>query len=767
MAEAAEMHGTRTASVPRRWLRRATAVLAMAPLLMGVLQAAPAAPAAHSAATGSGSRTAEVSITELTPATPDANDTLTVSGTVTNKGASTITGAKVGLRTGPRLRTRSAIDQSAARTGFSAELDGDGVTGKEGSTEIADITAGATRSFTLEVPVKKLPFAENGVYQLGVTVTGRTTGEAYQRVLGIGRTFLPWQTSAVDTKTQFTFLWPLISSSHLTARRESDEQQTPVFRDDALAAEIAPGGRLHQLVSLGKDLPVSWVIDPDLLATVEAMTKPYKVQTADGKVAGKGQDAAKKWLNDLQQATEGTEIIALPFGDPDLASLAHRGKNISGALSHLRPATEVARTTVKTILHTTPNTDFAWPVEGAIDPSIISVATSAGARKVITRSDSLREPARLSYTPNAARPIGGGTTAVSADARLSKLFQGDMTRAENSVLAVQRFLAQTQSITEQEPAKQRSIVIAPQRTPTASQAQTMAAAVSALRENGQWSEFADLSDAAKAKPDPGASRQVPGEGSYPGGLRKRELSTEAFEEIQRTQSALDDFTVILSRDDRVVPPFGSAIRREMSTSWRGHPEESADYRSDVQSYLVGLTREVRLVQKSRMTLSGRSATIPVTVQNNLVQAVDGLELRLKSGRRIGLEIKPDQKPVVVEGGHSQSIKFDATAKANGRTFVEAQLYTKDGKPYGKPMTFQVDVTEITSTVLLVIAGGMLLVVLAGIRMYTQRKRRGPQPDPDAPLGAADAPDQDPESEDTQDTGPESKDSPGSGEKVDR
>ncbi|GAA4953226.1 hypothetical protein GCM10023238_19500 [Streptomyces heliomycini] len=52
----------------------------------------------------------------------------------------------------------------------------------------------------------------------------------------------------------------------------------------------------------------------------------------------------------------------------------------------------------------------------------------------------------------------------------------------------------------------------------------------------------------------------------------------------------------------------------------------------------------------------------------------------------------------------------------------AQLYTQDGQKYGEPVTFDVKVTEITATVMLVIGGGVLLLVLAGFRMYTQRKR---------------------------------------------
>ncbi len=60
-------------------------------------------------------------------------------------------------------------------------------------------------------------------------------------MLGIERTFLPWQPAAAKKKTQTTVLWPLISSVHLSAETGSDAQQTPVFEDDDLAAELAPG----------------------------------------------------------------------------------------------------------------------------------------------------------------------------------------------------------------------------------------------------------------------------------------------------------------------------------------------------------------------------------------------------------------------------------------------------------------------------------------------------------------------------------------------
>lgn len=785
MAEAADFPGT-SPSPARRWLRRTAALLAAAPLLTGMLQL-PAAPTAHAAAPSAeagaaadatGSNTVDVSLNKLTPTAPSDGDTLTVSGTITNEGKQAVTGAEVGLRLGPVLNGRSQIDTAAKRTGYRPGADGTEVGGKY-AKKFSKLAPGIRQDFSISVPVKALDLGADGVYQLGVSLTGRTAAQPWSQVLGFERTFLPWQPDAADTKTRTTYLWPLISTSHLTAETGSDEQQTPVFTDDDLAKELAPGGRLEQMLSLGRQLDVTWVIDPDLLASVDAMTRNYRVQTADGKstTAGKGQAVAKEWLNKLEQTVKDEKVVALPFADPDLASLAHNGRTVTGSLGQLKDATVAGAMAVDSILHVKPQSDFAWPVDGALDPSIVDVSTSAGAHSVIARSDSLRETSGLPYTPNAARPIGGGTTAVVADARLSTAFQGDMTGAENSTLAVQQFLAQSLMVTLQDPDNQRSIVVAPQRMPTASQAQAMAKALTGLSDD-RWSEPQDLSAAAKAKPDPAATTQVPSVGSYPAALRKQELPKSAFKSIQNTQNKLNRFQTILSEPDRVITPFGRAIDREMSTSWRGRGAEAATFRQGVENYLTTLIEQVALIKKSDAKLSGRSATIPVTVQNNLVQGVDHMVLRLTSENPTRLKIDDkaySERPVNVAGGHAQSVKFTTTANANGPVPVYAQLYTEDGQPYGEPVRFDVNVTEITLTVMLVIAGGVLLLVLAGFRMYTQRKRaarrqaeEGPEDGPDGESGTESGED-DPEqpSDPTPDTAPESADPSDTGERVDR
>ncbi|MFC8490188.1 DUF6049 family protein [Streptomyces sp. NPDC057235] len=805
MAEAADIKGT-APSPARRWLRRTLSVTVGAPLLAGLLQApvsaspATAAPAAVTAPStitaedATGSKTVDVSINTLTPSAPVEGDTVTLTGTVTNQGKKPVTDASVELRVGPLMTSRSEIEQVTGRTGYRGDSDPAPVPDAP-TAKIPKLGAGLSADFSLSVPVADLGLDGAGVYQLGVSLTGQTPDRSYPRVLGIERTFLPYQPEPTEKKTQLTYLWPLIASAHVSAETATDDQQTPVFEDDALAAELRPGGRLDQMVALGKDLPVTWVIDPDLLATVDAMANGYRVKDGSLHVPGTHKELAGRWLGALEKAVQGHKVVALPFADPDLASLAHRGKDVPGSLGHLQSATALAGMTVETVLHVQPSTDFAWPVEGAVDPAIVAVATSAGADKVIARSDSVRD--ELPYTPTAARPLGNGsTTAVVSDALLSTAFEGDMVRSENSTLAVQDFLSQSLAITLEQPEKQRSVVVAPQRVPTVAQAQTMATALHGLS-GRRWSQPSDLVAAATAKPDPDASTAVPAASRYPKKLRDRELPVQAFRDMKTTRDELNDFKVVLTFPDRVVTPFGNAVNREMSTSWRDRTRAAAIYRDNVQGYLQRLTKSIQLVDKSDLTLSGRSATIPVTVQNKLLQGVDHLVLRLVSNNRNRLQINGERTaelPVKVGAGHSQSVKFDATAAVNGQVPVTAQLYTEDGTPYGKPMSFTVKVSEITPTVMLVIAGGVLLLVLAGVRMYTQRKRLAAQAaeaeaaegtgateetdgagesegaGADGPVAepgknGADGPEQ--PSDPTPDTGPESGDPSATGEKVDR
>ncbi|WNI16657.1 DUF6049 family protein [Actinacidiphila sp. ITFR-21] len=747
MGEAVQALGRAPSSLRRR-LPRFTALLVGAALVTGPLQGLQAT--ASQAQTPTGSHTATVSLNALSPRVPAVDGAVTVSGTVVNNGKSKITDAYVGVRigSGGPLATRSAMKDVIDRGGYDDGLDGEADTSGH-TADVPDIGPGLSAAFSLKVPVSALDLGASGVYQLSVTLDGQTAVEPWTHVVGIARTFLPWYQEGDAKPSRITYLWPLTDRPHIAAEGDTNSQQSPIFLDDDLAKELAPGGRLQVMVDLAKDLPVTWVVDPDLLASVEAMTKPYRVAISPDDVTrtapGTGSADARTWLNALRTAVAGAPVISLPFGDTDIASLAHhdgstggagRAKAATGAGQLLKSAVGLGQVATDTILGVKATTDVAWPVNGALDPSIVSTARSGGARRIIARSDTFGDGS-TDYTPTAPRPIGGGTTAMVADAPLSTAFNGDMAYARSYQAAVQNFVAQTLLITMQAPNRQRSVLVAPQRVPSVSQAQAMAEAIGEI-DNSSWAETQSFDDAAKSATDPAAGRRVPSATAYPKVLSRKEMSAADFAELRGTQRSLNEFVDILTIKDRVTVPFHNAMLRAVSTGWRprsqgaGQPgdiTDPEDFRRSIRAYLDDLIGAVHILHKTPLTLSGRSGTIPVTVKNDLGQPISGLTLRLASTSDIRLEIKTPLQPIAIDGGHSRTLKFETSASANGKVEITAQLYTQDGAQYPPDATktdrvqFNVKITKVTDLVMLIIAGGLLLLVLAGVRIYRQRKRQ--------------------------------------------
>jgi hypothetical protein len=95
---------------------------------------------------------------------------------------------------------------------------------------------------------------------------------------------------------------------------------TGEFRDDDLAQELTPSGVLGQLIFTPPVKNRVWVIDAALVDEVIAMTDGYELAT-EGVTAGK--DIANAWLTQLRKITNNQQVVALPYGNPDV-SLARR-----------------------------------------------------------------------------------------------------------------------------------------------------------------------------------------------------------------------------------------------------------------------------------------------------------------------------------------------------------------------------------------------------------------------------------------------------------
>ncbi|MGW2400224.1 DUF6049 family protein [Kitasatospora sp. NPDC001664] len=745
--------GTAGGARRRRWVRPLSGLLTAAALLACGTQPASARPVMAAGGppalspTASAEYPAVVTIDSVSPHVATQQTPVTVTGKVTNAGPSPIREVSAGLRTPKPVTNRSTIDSIVRRTD---PLNADGTPITTGREVLGNLAPGESHSFTVTLPVGELKPTKGGVLELAVDASGRTPDDDDPHTLGIARTFLPFNSEPMPQPTQLAVVWPITHAPELVAQTLGTENdQTAVLRDDSLATELAPGGRLHQLVQTGKELPgLTWVVDPDLLDTVLAMTRGYRVQkpgTAgesakeDNTVAGSGRDAATEWLKLLRAAvaTAGSQVVSLPYADPDLASIAHEGADLPGMDTALRKAHTAGEVTTEGRLSVDVSSNVAWPYQGQLDQQIAAVARTTGGDVLLTSGTALSDSG-LDYTPNAARPIGDGQTAVVADPTISNLFQQDLSTPAAQSAAIQRFLAETVTVNHQRP-DPRTLLVLPPRNLGGVAAETLAKAVAAAQQGG-WTKLVKLDTVATTPADRNANGAVPAPGDYPQHLRAGELTRETLAQVMGIQGKLDQLLFILTQPQRVRGPFNAAMVRSMSTQWRDQGPAGSTYRAGVQNYLDGLIGAVKLTPKSTVTLAGDNGIVLVSMKNDLNQAVGNLRIRLSSSQPNRVHVG-GADPVVVEAVTSRTLRFNARAKSNGPVPMTAQLETTNGYPYGEPMSFTVEVTSVTSGVLYVIGGGVILMLLAAVRFTLQRRKRADEPheDPEALLDETTAP----------------------------
>ncbi|WP_052440800.1 DUF6049 family protein [Streptacidiphilus anmyonensis] len=691
----------------------------------------------------------EVTINTVTPAVPTANGDVTVSGTVRNSESGAVQGLHVGLMTtGEKLGNRSDIDALVGAGSRPTPGDGQELQDPALKQKIGTLAPGASASFTITAPISKLGLGSDpdGVYSLGVDAQNTANLDTGSAGLGIARTFLPLHAKDSGVKaTKVATLWPVTNPPTLQAQTyvdPSSHAEQPVLTTD-LTSSLGPEGRLGQLASIGQANPglhLTWMVDPDLVDTVSAMTGDYQVTTAADATGAnanchclqagtsQGHQAAKNWLAQMQStlaAPAKPDVVSLPYADPDIASLAHNTTardHVSSLLPLVGGSVGLDR------LQVSAAHDVAWPYQGYIDPSIVSLAKSMGASQIIVNGDSMPDSANLNYTPNAARKISGGMTAVVADGELTKLFSQDLSTQAEQTAAVQQFLAETLATSGERPDLQRDIVVQPPRDLSAATAQTLVRALTAAQA-GSWVQPVDLDTVVKDGPTADANTHVPSAHSYPSSLRATELSSNAVSSLKGTQEGLTQLQRILTRPDRLREPFNAAMVRSVSTGWRADAQAGATYQSDMYAYMYSLQTSVKILDKSTDVVvpgDNASAQIAVSVENDLEQTVTRLSLHLEvlgSGYpRLKIDSQPDQDVNIAGGRTKSTIRFKVTATANGQVQMRAVLSSAQDGSVIDQKDFTVSVTSVSSGVVAVMASGGLLVLLAGLRLYWKRKK---------------------------------------------
>jgi hypothetical protein len=696
-----------------RLVTAAATVLVLLPLAV-------AAPRPAVAASG-----VRVAVTSQTPAIGTVGSTLRVTGTVSNTGRQVLRHAAVRLRlSDTRLGSRAEL--AAVMAGEVTSRDGQVVT----EVALPDLRPGSSAPFDLGQALDQVPtLDEFGVYALGVEVVGVRGGTTNDpgRV-ALVRSLLPWSPPTPGLNpTGFSWVWPLVDAPVRLA--------SGLFANDRLARSLAPGGRLDRLlqagIALDQGAAVTWAVDPELLETVRDMADGYDVVATDrdATVPGGGSGLARSWLEQLQAVTAGAPVLPLPYGDPDVVALIRHGNPADVARARSSGTDVVAGLLPGADL--TP--EIAWPPDGYLDRGTLGALVRDGATSVLLDGRALPATIDLSYTPSgrgrlssAAGPVAG----LLADPGLADLLAAAPSGADGSALAAERVVAETAMIAAELPSTgtSRTVVAMPPRRWSPSQTyldQLVPVGTAA------WAAPVGLRELA-ADPLPEVDRARL---SYPRAQRRAELPESSLLALDTYRSKIALFASILTDRTRLVPGLQDSHLRLASTYWRGRGEARANRFSREQTYLTDLQSSVR-VQPGDFTFGSRSGKIPVTLINDLGQAVN-VVLRLDP-QTPRLELQDVEVPPI---GPNQKIQVEvpASAVAGGLVVVEASLRTPGGAPYSQPVALRVRVTEIGTVALVITIGAAVVLFLAaGVRVVRRLRRTDPD-DPDEPDDPSAAP----------------------------
>ncbi len=624
-----------------------------------------------------GANPVRIEITALTPSTLGPADTLSVSGRIINVSDQAIGIPQVLLwRSGAPLRTRQDLDSALVSEQTSPV--GSRVTVPGAYTEDLgqEFAVGASATFTVSASVDELGFgAEGAAYLVGVQMRGVYGGR--NQTVGRARTLVPF--GAADPVE-------LTTAVQLDSRPSLATDGT--FTDNHLEQEVAPGGRLSELLAAASRKGVSVLIDPALPEQVRAMTGKYRVRTGAGVVEGTQQGNASAWLRSYEALTG--DRWRVPYAHPDLLALARHSK--TDLLKYTLAAGKRDKSTEKLPLAVIAAGGWAdrssLRLAATLEPAVFflhdaAVSTPFGRSSVAPKTTLVNYGS--AFLEGGPSPAPQNTTLQARQRLLAELFLTESPRSR--VLLVNSV----------EATRVLSILDAP------------------------WLNRVELDEAIPTKPP-----AWPGElnsGPSPNQPVPEPLSAKQLKQAQKlaeTYATIAD----LQGDSTAVESDGAAVvAKAISSWWRGLRAESAGF---VDNELTRLRKQlngtsVRLSTPPPVVMAGRDGHFPISVTNDLDVGVT-VQVVFTADNPQRLRI-PKITDVEVGAGESVTLNAAPHANSNGTYAVRAQLRTTGGEDIGKSKSITVEASNVGKAGwILVIGAGVILI--GGTVLRIRQVRRG-------------------------------------------
>lgn len=741
-------------------MRRVGGVLAVAALLLGVLlTGGPVAGAATPRTTQAAvdPEFVQLAVSTVSPSVVTPGTTsLTVSGRLRNTGDRDVRDLEVRLQRGAALTTATGLDDALGATPEATAALG------AFTPVAAHLAPGASVDFSVSVPVgttagRGLDLAEPGVYPVLVNLNGQPDFGSTAR-LDSAHFLLPVRpvpdagttpAPAAPNPVPITVLWPVADEPRLVPVAPG---AAPELTDDTLAASFAAGGRLDGLVrALGSARALDTTgalttatcvaVDPDLLATAEAMTSPggYRVRTGSGSTPGTGAAAAATWLDQLRTLVDGSCVLALPWAQADLDVAAQAG--LAGLE---RTAVTSGRDEVARALGTDPLSGVTWPSTGTLSTAAatdlvgldqhtvllpVGAVTGEGTERVVRTDGGPGSGAGLGAVladDTVARALAAtgdeGVTTTSGSRGLGGFAGTGGTGGDRRALALQDATAALLGTTVLESTLRggatpaRLVVTPPQRwTVDATEAGALLATVRGLLGGSTppatGAPLAAVVQAA-ATADTTVATIPPVTGSP--------TDTAVVAAVER---GLDGFVAAAQTDVQarvqpsdLVAPLQQGLVRALSATGRG-PSPDA-----VAGALTTMLSGVQLQDRSGVfTLASEQSPLLLVVRNPLPVAVD---VRVEVTGPPGLQVQ-DIGVQQLPAGSSRQLVLPTSVGRTGQFAADVRLSTSTGLQLGVPSRVLVRSTAYGTATAAVAGGAAALLVLLVARRLWHRFRGQP------------------------------------------
>lgn len=682
-----------------------------------------------------------VSIESMSPATVPRRGRITVTGEIRNRSRSTWTDLNVYLFASGDPMTTGAEVAEATATDQTLEV-GARVTTPGLYDEVPDLEPGESTTYRLSVPRRELPFSEPGVYWVGVHVLGSNEDGRAEGADGRARTFVPLmpeRTRVVQNpRTTLSLVLPLRAPVRRT-------QEGRVANPGRWYRRLGADGRLGRLTALGSTgfgVPLTWVVDPAVLEAAGSLAEgnpafdlaptsddepgqggtaepdsPLTESPAPGTgEAAEGEDpeaelgelteeaeAAGRWLEDFVGDAEDQDVLVVPYGDLDVATVL-RG-------------------------------DFGGTLENAHRLAMEAAADlGLDADPVLAPISGLLPEATLEHV-DPETPLLLSERAVETDATRVQLRQGSDAVLTDEVARVggpapdppfgalalrQRILAEA-AVHGLEHGRDRPLVVSLPEQWDPGPDWRSATFFSGL--NTPWLRLVPLST-AKAM-----SEVVEYDDSlaYTRAERRDEVPVANVLATQELGAAGDVLAALLTRNDTIDEQVARAGMLGSSVHVRPHPARARARTRAISGQVHRRLSEVYVEASELVTMSSETGNMAVTLVNDLREPVT-VGLDAQTGTEELVVRTPDL--VSLGPGQRATVRLALRATDTGVHSVRLVPTTEDGRPLGRSTVIRVRSSQVGLVIWLIMGTGAVVFLAAigtriGRRVRTRKRTPGP------------------------------------------